>query len=139
MRIRFILTLFITLFTLQFANAQTPSDRVSDLDIIHLVTDANSKLNRIYKEQVQGQEEKQNALRKAIYAANTELVDIRSLLVGGHIIIDNNYAKLQKPLAELQTAIDAVEQSAESDVLKTQISNVETRAKVLKKMIAKLK
>lgn len=117
MRIKFILTLFITLFTLQFANAQTTIDRVSTLDVIHLVTDANSKLNGIYRELVQGHEEEQAALRKAIYSANNELMPIRSMLSGGNMIKGDNLAKLQKPLAELQAAIDAVDLSVESSEL----------------------
>lgn len=139
MRIKFILTLLITLFTLQFANAQTTIDRVSALEVIHLVTDANSKLNRIYRERVAGHEEEQAALQKAIYAANTELMAIRSMLSGNNMIKTDKYAKLQKPLEDLQTAIDAVDLSVATVELQKQNSVVQTKAMKLKKMVAKLK
>lgn len=139
MQIKIFIALLITLFTLQFTNAQTNTGRVSAFEVLHLVTDANLKLNRIYRERVQGLEEEQVPLRKAIYAANTELWSIHSMLSGSNIIKDYKQAKIQKPIDELQAAIDAVYLSVESAELRKRISMVEIKAKVLKKMVAKIR
>lgn len=139
MRIKFILALLITLFTLQFTNAQTNNGRVSAFEVIHLVTDANLKLNRIYRERVQGHEEEQLSLRKAIYAANTELWSIHSMFSGSNMIKDYKHTKIQKHMDELQAAIDAVCLSVESAELRKRICMVEIKAKVLKKMVAKIR
>ena len=92
MRNKVIFTLLLMLFSFQLANAQQ-SDSYTTLDVVHLVTDANSKLNGIYRDRVQGHEDEQAALRKAIYAANNELMSIRSMLSGSSMIKGDKIAK----------------------------------------------
>lgn len=138
MQLKPIITLLITLFSLQFANAQQ-TESYTSLDIVRLVTNANFKLNTIYRNRVSGHEEEQAALRKAIYSANNELMPIRSMLSVCNMIKGDNLAKLQKPLAELQAAIDAVDLSVESSELQKQINFVGIKAKALKKIVPKIK
>lgn len=147
MKFKILLALLVSFITLQVAIAQTNGDRVSTTEIISLVTDAVSKHNTIYNDRIKGHESEQADLRKAIYSANTELIEIRTLLAGNQMLKGDQYAKLQKPMAELQSAIEAVEQSStvgvqsrttDADIQKA-VSNVCSKAKVLKMMIQKIK
>lgn len=138
MRIKFILTLLITLFTLQFANAQQ-TENYTVLDVVRLVTDANFKLNTIYRNRVQGHEEEQAALRKAIYAANTELLDIRGILTGGSRIDDDKMNSVVNKISSLQDAINAVDEMQSDTDIKKSISKVRSNAVSLKKSVKKIK
>ena len=138
MRIKFILTLLIALFTFQFANAQQ-TENYTTLDIVRLVSDANLKLNTICRNRVQGHEDEQATLRKAIYAANTELLDIRGMLTGGNSINKDKMTVIQKQITSLQESMTAVEDSlSDADMLKP-INNVQTYAASLKKSVKKIK
>lgn len=138
MRIKFILTLLIALFTFQFANAQQ-TENYTTLDIVRLVSDANLKLNTICRNRVQGHEDEQATLRKAIYAANTELLDIRGMLTGGNSINKDKMTVIQKQITSLQESMTAVEDSlSDADMLKA-INNVQTYAASLKKTVKKIK
>lgn len=139
MKIKNILTIIITIFIFQFANAQPQGERVSTTEIIRLVSDAQAKHNTIYNELIKGHEDERSDLRKAVYSANTELMAIRSMLAGNQMLKRADYAKLEKPLTELTTAIQAVEQSTMDGELSRTISNVTTKAKKVKKMIQKIK
>lgn len=139
MKIKFIFTILITIFIFLLANAQTIGDRVSTTEIIRLVSVAQAKHNTIYNERIKGHESKQADLRKAIYSANTELMAIRSLLAGNQMLLRADYAKLLKPLAELQSAIEAVEQSTGDADLQKSINIVTTKAKAVNKVIHKIK
>ena len=86
-------------------------------------------------------------LRKAIYSANTELMAISSLFTGNQMFKPTDYAKFHKPLTELISDIQAVEQSTtDADLQKTSdvefsrtITNVTTKTKAVKKMIQNTK
>lgn len=94
--IKFLLSFFIAIsaFQVSFSQTQTSSDLVSSLSVIRLVSDANLKLNSIYSIRVQHHESEHSALRSAIYAANTELLSIRSLLDGNRSLSPKLISKL---------------------------------------------
>ena len=131
--------MFWAIVTIQFAVAQQNGDRVPTTDIIRLVSDAFAKHNAIYNERIKGYEDEHTDLRKAIYSANTELMAIRSLLAGNQMLKRADYAKLEKPLADLTSAIQNVERSTNDDELQQSISNLTTKAKAVKKLIQKIK
>lgn len=107
-----------TLLTLQFANAQQ-TESYTSLDIVRLVTDANFKLNTIYRNRVTGQEQEQASLQKAIYAANGELMDIRGMLTGGNRINEDKMISIQKQATKLQESITAVNETlSDADIQK---------------------
>lgn len=138
MRINFILTLLITLFTLQFANAQQ-TENYTALDVVHLVTDANFKLNTIYRDRVQGHEDEQAVLRKTIYAANTELMEIRGMLTGGNSISNEKMNSIQKQITSLLESMMAVDESLSDTDLQKAVNNVQSNAASLKKTVKKKK
>ena len=139
MNIKSYIIAIIALLSFEFANAQTQIERVPTTEVIRLVSDAFSKNNAIYNERVKGHEEKYAELKKAIYSANTELMAIRSLLAGNQMLKRGDYAKLEKLLAELTSAIQAVEQYSMVGELCRTISNVTSKAKAVKKLIQKIK
>lgn len=138
MRIKLILTLLITLFTFQFANAQQ-TESYTTLDVVRLVTDANFKLNTIYRNRVSGHEQEQATLRKAIYAANTELLETRGMLTGGNSISNEKMNYIQKQIASLQESMTAVDDSLTDAGLQKTINEVKSNATSLKKCIKKMK
>lgn len=138
MRIKFILTLLITLFTLQFANAQQ-TENYTTLDVVRLVTDSNFKLNTIYRNRVQDYEEEQATLRKAIYAANTELIEIRGLLTGGNRINDDKLSSIQKQVSSLNESMTAVDDTLSDADMQKAINEVKSNAALLKKSVKKVK
>lgn len=88
---------------------------------------------------VQGHEDEQATLRKAIYAANTELLDIRGMLTGGNSINKDKMTVIQKQITSLQESMTAVEDSlSDADMLKA-INNVQTYAASLKKTVKMIK
>lgn len=138
MKLKLFITLFITFCTLLCANAQTQSERVPTTEVIRLVSDAHTNNNTIYNERIKGHEDEQADLRKVIYSANTELMAIRSLLAGNKMVKRADYVKLEQPLAELKTAIEAVRQSVSDADLQKAVSNVISKAKMVKKVIQKI-
>ena len=138
MQIKFILTLLITLFTLQFANAQQ-TENYTTLDIVRLVTDANFPLNTIYRNRVQGHEEEQAVLRKAIYAANAELIEIRGMLTGGNSISNDKMVSIQKQVISLKESLSTVDETLSDSGLQKAVNNVQSNAASLKKSVKKIK
>lgn len=138
MRIKFILTLIITLFSFQFANAQQ-TESYTSLDIVRLVTDANFKLNTIYRNRVTGHEQEQASLQKAIYAANGELMAIRGMLTGGNRISEDKMNTIQRQAATLQESITAVDESLSDADIQKAINKVKADAATLNKTIKKVK
>lgn len=139
MKQKLLISLFVSIIALQFATAQPQGERVPTTEVIRLVTDAQAKHNAIYNERIKGHESEQADLRKAIYSANTELMAIRSLLAGNQMLKRADYAKLEKPLAELTSAIQALEQSTGGAELQQAVCTVTTKAKAVKKLIQKIK
>lgn len=138
MRIKFVLSLLITLFTLQFANAQQ-TETYTTLDVVRLVTDASFKLNTIYRNRVSGHEQEQATLRKAIYAANTELLEIRGLLTGGNRINDDKLSSIQKQVSSLNESMTAVDDTLSDADMQKAIGKVQSKAASLKKAVKKIK
>lgn len=138
MRSKFILTLFITLSTLQFTNAQQ-TERYTALDVVRMVTDANFKLNTIYRNRVQGHEDEQASLRKSIYAANGELLEIRGMLTGGNIIKDDKMTSIQKQITTLRESIITVNEDLSDKNMQTAVSKIRTNAVSLKKSVKRIK
>lgn len=138
MRNKFILTLLITLFTLQFTNAQQ-TERYTALDVVRMVTDANFKLNTIYRNRVQGHEDEQASLRKSIYAANGELLEIRGMLIGGNSLNDERMNSIQKQIITLENSVNAVDESLSNVEIQKAVNKVQANAIALKKYIRKLK
>lgn len=138
MRIKFILTLLITLFTLQFANAQQ-TESYTTLDIVRLVTDANFKLNTIYRNRVSGHEQEQATLRKAIYAANGELLEIRGMLTRGNYVSNDRKVTIQKQITSLQESMTAVDETLSDADMQKAINEIKSSAASLKKSIKKVK
>lgn len=138
MKILSILTTLIALIAFQGANAQS-SETLTDFNIVRLVTDANFNLNAIYRQRVFGYETEQASLRKAIYAANTELMAIREQFTGGSQVKGDKLNSLQKQVTSLQSALTIVDANMSDADLTKAISDVQSKAAKLKKAVKKIK
>lgn len=138
MKIRILLATLIALMAIQVANAQNIEPR-AEINVVRLVTDANSQLNKIYRQRVSGHEKEQAQLQKAIYAANEELFAIREQLTGGNHVKADKQNSLQQQITSLQNALTAVNDAqTEDDILKT-ITDVKAKAASLNKAVKKIK
>lgn len=138
MRIRILLSTLIALISFQVTIAQNSEPR-AEINVVRLVTDANSHLNKIYNQRVSGHEKEQTQLQKAIYAANNELFAIREQLTGSNLVKADKLNSLQQQVTSLQNALTAVgEAQTEGDILKA-ITDVKTKAASLKKAVKKIK
>lgn len=138
MKIRILLATLIALLSLQVASAQNSEPR-AEINVVRLVTDANSQLNKIYSQRVSGHEKEQAQLQKAIYAANKELFAIREQFTGSNLVKADKLNSLQQQVIYLQNALTAVNKAqTEGDILKA-ITDVKTKAVSLKKAVKKIK
>lgn len=138
MKIKTIIILLVALLGIQMAYAQQIEIK-SSLDIVRLVTDANSNLNAIYGQRVSGHEQEQAALQKAIYAANTELLAIREQFTGGSLIKSDKLKSLQKQVESLQLALSAIDGDMSDADLTKAVADVRSKAETLKKAVRKIK
>lgn len=134
MKIRILFATLIVLMSLQVAIAQNTEPR-TELNVVRLVTDANSQLNKIYNQRVSGNEKEQAELQKAIYAANEEHFAIREQLTGSNLVKADKLNSVQQRVTSLQKALTAVgEAQTEGDILKAS-TDVKTKAASLKKAV----
>lgn len=138
MKIKLILTIIITLFSIQLIRAQQPELSTSH-DVIRLVSDANNKLNTIYHQRVLGKEKEQAKLQTAIYAANKELLSVRKLLTGSNPVRSDKLNNLQKQISSLQTALNSIDNDMSNSDLAKAVDDVKSKAEMLNRSIKNIK
>lgn len=127
-----ILIIILSIILSNTSYSQTPNIE-SKFDIIHVVADGNTKLNKIYK--AKGMPE--GELRKLVFSTNAVLLSIRDQLSGSTFLNEKKVQFLKDHVCELDSAILEIKENMDGLELIESINKVKQSAIVLDKAIKK--